>query len=163
RSAKLVDPCLFYNDESKDTVAFEVWYRAIKNKLEVNRDHFHDDHSAAAYITSHVAGNAASQLLPYLCDSHPNQLTTSKDILSHLWSEYYDPNVEKQALLQFNDLDMKPGQDFREFKNTFVRLAGECHRPKSDWKEEFNRRLTPALQTTLLMSYMDPTVDFEKF
>ncbi|KAK1754319.1 hypothetical protein QBC47DRAFT_414291 [Echria macrotheca] len=40
KSAKMADGPIFYNDKTKDTVTFEVWYHQIENKLEVNADHF---------------------------------------------------------------------------------------------------------------------------
>jgi hypothetical protein len=45
RSAKIPDPPIFYNEEDRDTEDFEQWYRDVENKLEVNGDHFHNNHA----------------------------------------------------------------------------------------------------------------------
>ncbi|KAK3348027.1 hypothetical protein B0H65DRAFT_424055 [Neurospora tetraspora] len=43
KSFKIADPPVYYVNKTKDTVAFEVWYRFVVNKLKVNNDYFADD------------------------------------------------------------------------------------------------------------------------
>ena len=43
RSSKIAEPPVFYADKSKDTVTFEVWHRAVRNKLKINFDYFIDN------------------------------------------------------------------------------------------------------------------------
>jgi hypothetical protein len=163
RSAKLPDPPVFHNDTGKDTMKFEAWHRQLTKKLSVNDDHFADDAAKQAYIESRLGGKAADELMPYLGDTHPEPVDSSKKLLDHLWNEYHDTTRFQQALNDFADLKMEPGDDYQAFKNSFVRLAGETGRAKADWKAEFQHRLTPRLQTSLAVSYADPTVSFEQY
>lgn len=162
KSEKTPDVPVFTGEDTNPET-FEVWYRGVTNKFEVNADRFHSDRAKMAYVEGRLSGKASRNLLPYLRETHPEQITTSEALLDHLYNEYYNPNSAEKAIEAFNDLKMKPGDDYHDFRNEFVRLAGECGRPKRDWKAEFKRRLLPTLQDKLVMSYLDPTVEFEQY
>lgn len=83
RSGKLPDPPVFQNDE-EDRDDFEQWYRDIENKLRTNIDHFHNDQAKQAYIESHLGGKTKRELTPYLRSTHPNPITTSRQLIAHL-------------------------------------------------------------------------------
>ncbi|KAK0716814.1 hypothetical protein B0T26DRAFT_612178, partial [Lasiosphaeria miniovina] len=118
----------------------------IKNKLQINADHYDNDHARQSYIEFRLAGKASHQLEPYLEERHPNQINTSEGLLTWLKNEFRNLNREEEAMDEFTTLQMKPGDDYHTFRNEFVRLAGECRRPRSEWKKKFKRRLTPAMQ-----------------
>jgi len=162
RSGKVPDPPVFYNEEDRDTDDFEEWYRDIENKLEVNADHYPTDRARQAYVESRLGGKAKRDLAPYLRATHPDPVNSSAKLLSHLWAQYNNPNKEQDSLDDYDELKLQ-GRDFLSFKNDFVRLAGECGKPRSSWKTEFNRKLTVGMQKTLLASYLDPTVDFDQY
>jgi hypothetical protein len=133
RSAKLDGPGI-YKGDGNDSVTFEYWFRQVKNNLAVNADYFDDDDAKRIYIESRLGGTAAQDLEPYLEEGHPNQIVTSAQLLTHLWSQYRNPNKSENAIREYSDLIMEPTDDFFRFKNTFVRLAGECRKPKAEWK-----------------------------
>lgn len=145
-----------------DTVTFGVWYCRIQNKLKLNADHFLDDEAKRMYIENRTAGKAAQNLEPYLGDG-PHCLKTSQQLLDHLKSEYYDHKRKEKAILEFNELQFKMSQDFQDFRNAFVRLAGECNRPADIWKQEFNWKLPTDIQNALLFGYSEDTVNFSTF
>ncbi|KAJ2991753.1 hypothetical protein NUW58_g2404 [Xylaria curta] len=133
KSAKVTVP-VFYNDESKDTVKFEVWYRNMKNRITDNADWFLNDRAIRTDIKSHLGGTAAEHLQPYLSDNHPNQLKTSEQLLAHLWDVYHDVNADDKAKTEWRKLDMEKQYTlatFPAFKAEFVRLAGEYCLEKS--------------------------------
>ncbi|KAL2017203.1 hypothetical protein VTK56DRAFT_2410 [Thermocarpiscus australiensis] len=163
RSGKVPDPPVFYNEKDRDTDEFEQWHRDICNKLKVNADHFNDDQARQAYIESRLGGKAKRELAPYLRDTHPEPITTSDRLLTHLWEQYHDPLKSQKSLEAYDDLEMKPGDDYLAFKNDFVRLAGECGKPRASWKHEFNRRLSDSLQRALAGAFLDDTVTFDQF
>ncbi|EGO53832.1 hypothetical protein NEUTE1DRAFT_18726, partial [Neurospora tetrasperma FGSC 2508] len=118
----------------------------IKTKFEVNADHFGNNRQKFGHITNRLAGKAAQALLPYLDSDHPDRLTTSDDLLKYLWEEYHDHSAYEKALAEFNDLEMKYGERFQIFKNTFQRLAGQCRRPRDQWKSDLRRKITKELR-----------------
>lgn len=162
-SAKVADPPVFCAEKDKDTVNFEAWIRQIRNKLDVNKDHFDSDKAKRVYVESRIGGVAANNLQPYLREDNPNKLATLSELLEHLESEYDNPNKKEEARQEFLDLRMDPRGDYAKFKNDFVRLAGETRLAKTEWKAEFKRKLTVLMQNNLVTAYLDSTVDFERF
>jgi hypothetical protein len=163
KSSKVDSAPVFHNEEKRDTVTFEVWYRQICNKLKVNSDHFSNDYAKCVHIESRLGGEAARDLQPYLDDTHPDALTDSEALLDHLWNEYHDHNAQETSNSAFQKLAMSPGDDYTAFKNKFVRLAGECRFPRDQWKAEFKRKLTPLMKNYMTSAYIDPKYDFEGY
>lgn len=163
RSEKAADAPHFYNDKDKDTVTFEVFYRQLTNKLEVNYDHYRNDAARRVYIESRLQGKASSDLQPYLRKGHPDQIQTTEQLLDHLWNEYYDPNARDRAAAQFASLKMKAGDTYKGFRNEFVRLAGECGIARSEYKREFHRRLIPNISRLLAAQYIDESMPFGRY
>lgn len=163
RSAKIADPPVFYNDESKDTVVFASWLRQVKNKLRVNSDHFLSDDAKMVYIEGRLGGKASEDLEPYINETHCEPIKTSEELLKHVYNEYNDHQAADKAIEAFNALDLKVGGDFSAFKNSFVRLAGERGLKRAEWKGEFKRRLPASLQVALAGAYLDKNVDFESY
>lgn len=160
---KVADPPIFHGEKDKDTVGFEAWIRQALNKLAVNGDLFANDRASQSWLEARLGGAAAENLLPYLRESSALQITTTEKLLEHLEQEYRNPNQKRQARDDYEALKMKAGQDYRQFKNDFVRLAGECGEPRANWKDQLKRRLTPKLQTSLASAYIEDAVHFEKF
>ncbi|KAK4095774.1 hypothetical protein N658DRAFT_394608, partial [Parathielavia hyrcaniae] len=106
---------------------------------------------------------AKRELAPYLRDTYPAPINTSSKLLAHLWRQYYDPTTEQMALDEYDNLKLKPGDDFLAFKNDFVRLAGETGKPRSTWKHEFNRKLYDSFQRSMVPSFASPAVTFDQF
>lgn len=163
RSQKAADAPYFYADKDKDTVSFEVFFRQLSNKLEANADYYPTDIAERVYIESRLQGAAASDLQPYLRKGHPDQIQTAEQLLDHLWNEYYDPNVRDKAAKDFADLEMKADMTYKEFRNKFVRLAGECGIPRNDYKREFHRRVLPSISRALAAQYIDDEYSFNRY
>lgn len=162
RSTKVPDPPIWTADKDSK-ITFEVWWRRIDNKLRVNSDHFADDLAMRVYIEGCIGGQAANNLDPYVRDDNPSHIASADELLKHLWNEYHDPNVAEKSLEEFESLRMEPNDDFHKFKNTFVRLAGECGKPRSEWKKEFKRRITTTLQMQLASAFVNPMIGFEEY
>jgi hypothetical protein len=110
-----------------------------------------------------MAGYAFKDLMPYLRETHPDQLTTYSSLMTHLWREYSDPNQDEKALVNFTKLKMKDSDNFDFFKNKFVRMAGECQRPKTEWKRELFQRLPAEYKKQMGAKHRDPTISFESY
>ncbi|KAK3347586.1 hypothetical protein B0H65DRAFT_507647 [Neurospora tetraspora] len=101
--------------------------------------------------------------MPYLRETHPDQLTTYSGLMTHLWRQYHDPNQEENALINFTKLKMKDNDNFDFFKNKFVRMAGECQRPKTEWKRELFQRLPAEYKKQMGAKHRDPSISFESY
>ncbi|KAK4220515.1 hypothetical protein QBC38DRAFT_462538 [Podospora fimiseda] len=126
-------------------------------------DHFDNEKAKCAHIEGRLGGDAARNLAPYLRDGHPDKLDAADKLLDHFWKEYYNPARDEEALDEFEDLVMSKTDDFTQFKNKFVRLAGECCKPKSEWKKELKRRLPIGLANATTAQYLDKNVTFDTY
>lgn len=72
-----------------------------------------------------VGGVAADNLEPYWRPGHPDQIVTTEQLLTHLWDEYSDPSTEENAMEAYDKLVFQRGENYKTFRNDFVRLAGE--------------------------------------
>jgi len=160
KSSKYPDPRVFEGGKGDN---FEYWLRSIQNKFEFNPDHFPTDGHKRMYVESRVGGIAADNLQPYLEGDHPEKIVTHKQLMDHLIGEYRNPNQKEDAYDEFAELKLEPNGDYHEFKTKFVRLAGQLHKPKAEWKLEFKRRLTVALRMACASEYLDPAVTFEQY
>jgi hypothetical protein len=160
KSSKYPDPKVF---EGKKSDNFEYWLRSIQNKFEFNPDHFPAAEHKRMYVESRVGGIAADNLQPYLEGDSPENIVTHKQLKDHLIGEYRNPNQKESAYDEFAELKLDPNGDYHEFKTKFVRLAGQLHKPKAEWKLEFKRRLTVALRIACASKYLDPAVTFEQY
>ncbi|KAK0703163.1 hypothetical protein B0T26DRAFT_838936, partial [Lasiosphaeria miniovina] len=132
------------------------------NKLEANADHFTTDRARMAYIENCLAGTASDTIDPYVSNDHPDPVTTSDGLLDLIWHEWHDPNRLEVAKDEYNELEMKSGSDdYIEFKNNFVRLAGKVHKPKSEWIDEFRRKLHSSFVTAMMPAFLAPDATFE--
>lgn len=93
RSVKFPDPPVWHNDPAEDKeVNFSNWWRKLNNKLINNADHFPTDRHRMGAIEGFLGGKAYTEVSPYLEEGHPNQITTSDELLQWLKDEYDDPN-----------------------------------------------------------------------
>lgn len=169
RSAKVDDPPRFNNHPDGDEMPFDLWMMQIENKLSDNADWFPTDLSAVRYITGRLGGQPARDIVPYVQEDHPERLLTAADMKAHLRQQYEDADRKRKAQNEWDALRMIDPKTYKaekvsyqSFRNAFVRLAGELRKPKSVWKDEFERRLTAILQKTLATYFIDDGIDFNK-
>lgn len=163
RTPRAPDIPKFYNDKDKDEVNFDTWYRMLHEKLEVNADHYLTDASKRIYASNRLGGKAAEDLEPWLDPENPARLTTSEELFKHLRNEYSNPHKKEEARSAFNGLEMQPGDDYHDFRNRFVRLAGQCGEPRDTWKMYFKSKILPSIANTLVLPYADKRLGFEEY
>ena len=56
----------------------------MKNKLEVNADHFANDWARQVYVEGCLGGSVALDLDLYLCEDNPNAIASSEALLKYL-------------------------------------------------------------------------------
>ncbi|KAM7182529.1 hypothetical protein V8F33_014243, partial [Rhypophila sp. PSN 637] len=163
RSAKIDGPPTWDGDATTSKISFEGWYRALENKLLVNKDHFDDEEAMKSYVENRLTGDALDSLLPFLADDHPDKITTLEELLQWLQHEYVDQTAKQKARKDYEKLQMKPSDTLQGFKNDFVRLAGRTKKAKADWKDDFNDKLTVQLRDQMTIAFVNPDVDFNNF
>lgn len=169
RTAKIDDPPAFYAVPSKDKMPFPLWWLHVESKLTDNADWFLTEMSKVRYVTSRLAGAPAIDILPYMSPDNPHHLDSVDAIKKHLHSAYEETDRKRKAQDEWEKLRMGDCKtykaekvDFQLFKNAFVRLGAELRKPKDEWKEAFERRLTATLQKALAAHFLDDDIDFPK-
>ncbi|KAK3334280.1 hypothetical protein B0H65DRAFT_437153, partial [Neurospora tetraspora] len=69
----------------EDDVPFEAWYGLIQDKLEINANYYPTDRDKFLYVKSRLAGYTYRNLIPYLRETHPEQIKTYSSLITHLW------------------------------------------------------------------------------
>lgn len=170
RSAKHTDPTPYHNEKDKDKVPFGMYFMTLVNKLTINHDWYPEEVDRCALIISTLAGKAARDFLPYVQEGNPFRLTTSDEMLKHIWAYGSDVDRPRKAHDEWLALMMAEPKtyesekiDFGVFRNTFTRLAAENQIPPLTWKAEFERRLIAALRRGGAMSFLDDTVKYNDY
>ncbi|KAK0735200.1 hypothetical protein B0T26DRAFT_671373 [Lasiosphaeria miniovina] len=76
--------------------------------------------------------------------------------------EWHNPNRMEKAQDEYDALNMESASDdYVDFKNKFVRLAGKVRKPKSEWINEFHRKLPTTFVTAMMPAFLAPDAMFE--
>jgi hypothetical protein len=145
------------------TIRFNDWRAAVKRKWKANADHYSSEELRFAHLISLVEGEALENLSPMISDDHPDPLETTDAVFAFLDEIYNDPNRVAKAKNEFRELRMQPKQDFHKFHTEFIRLANLAQVPSSEWRYEFNHRLTPRLRSAAVGAFISDSCDFKFF
>lgn len=143
-SERLPDPEKF-NGERKDLRRF---VSQIKEKLTVNLDRFPTPQSRCAYVTSRLAGQPYSQILPYIQDG-VCQLPDYHNILDILERAFGDPNRINNARNELYRL-RQTNREFSTFFAEFQRLALEGEMPEESLPTMLEQAINRELRAMLL-------------
>ncbi|RKF78610.1 hypothetical protein GcM3_062031 [Golovinomyces cichoracearum] len=90
-------------------------------------------------------------------------------MLDHLENQYGDPDRRRKAENDWDNLRMTYPESYGckgdqisyvRLRNCFTRLAAELGHPRKGWKSAFERRIFPTLQKSLVLQFLDDSVDF---
>ncbi len=112
RSAKVADPPLL-TDGTDPT--FDNWKLQLRDKLEVNEDHFPNNRARMAYVFGRTGGDAQTHLRPRYAEESADPFTSEEEIINHLSSIYEDPFKVQNARLNYKVLNMKITETFSTF------------------------------------------------
>jgi hypothetical protein len=133
---------------------FRQWQASVRDRLEVNSDHYQTEHSRRALIWGTTTGLAKSYLEPqYLSDDHGFQ--TADEMISLLSSYFLTGNETEQARNRFDDMQMcekgYTAETFTEFKARFQNAAIQGQVTRSEWFRFMWNKLTPQLRSASAM------------
>ncbi len=112
RSAKVADPPLL-TDGTDPT--FDNWKLQLRDKLEVNADHFPNARARMAYVFGRTGGDAQTHLRPRYAEESADPFTSEEEMIDHLSSIYEDPFKVQNARLDYKVLNMKTTETFLTF------------------------------------------------
>jgi hypothetical protein len=150
RSAKVADPPVLTNGIDP---TFDNWKLQLRDKLEVNADHFPSIRARMAYVFGRTGGDAQTHLRPRYAEESADAFESDEGMVAHLASIYEDPYKVQNARLDYRSLMMKPSETFTEFQTRFLHLAGQARIPTDDLVPDLFDKLTLDLQRAVLPTY----------
>lgn len=158
RSAKLPDPEMFSGDPAEKP-QFRSWKTDMRNKMEVNQDHFLSSKAKVAYVFSRTTGWANTILRPYIETNSP-QISTFENIIRLLTDTFDDPHYVENKKQQFRSLYQR-SKSFAEFHANFITLATDAEVSQKDWFEEMWYRLSDEMRTHLISQKIGMSGNFD--
>jgi hypothetical protein len=148
-SAKAPDP-----EKLTDGVnpTFNTWALEMRDKFEANEDHFVKESVRKGYVYNRTDGDAKKFLTPRYKVTAKDPFTSAQEMLAYLAVIFHDPHHLRTLKNTFQDLVMKPGQHFHEFRTNFIHQADEAQIPADTWFDEMHRRLPLFIQDRLALA-----------
>ena len=88
RSAKVADPPVLTDGTDP---SFDNWRLQLRDKLEVNADHFPNLRTRMAYVFGRTGGDAQTHLRARYAEESADSFTSDAEMVAHLASIYEDP------------------------------------------------------------------------
>jgi Zinc knuckle len=130
RKTQLTEKIYPLDDGSDPT--FVQWRISVRDRLEVNSDHYQTKRAQKALIWGATTGRARSYLEPrYL--SEPIDYHSAEEMIDLLAEYYLTGNERAEKRTAFHSLMMKENETFAEFKSKFISLALQGNVGKSEW------------------------------
>jgi hypothetical protein len=111
---------------------FISWRISIRDRLEVNEDHYPTERARKALVWGATAGQAKEYLQPrYLSESQ--DYTTAQEMIDLLATYFLTGNETEEKRREFHSLKMRDNETFPEFKARFLSLAIQGKVSESEW------------------------------
>ena len=168
-SVKVDDPEKYFNNPDKDTLEFDAWRLGIEARLRDNEGWFSTEEQKINYVMRRLAGNASKDAIPFLKSTNPDKFKDVYEMLDHLEANYGDPDRKRKAEIEWDNLRLVFPETYGSkndkisyvrFRNCFTRLAAKLKRPRYEWKDAFERHVSPTLSKALALQFLDDSIDF---
>jgi len=118
RSQKLLNSSLFTDEKE---FIWDDWQEKIRDKLEINVDHFNNDKAILVYIHSWISEDTVKVILVRLQRGSLNSYSTINDLLDELAQLYDDSDKETNFQREYANLSQEKSK-FSDFYSMFQRL-----------------------------------------
>jgi hypothetical protein len=126
---------------------FRQWQASIKDRLEINSDHYRSERARMALVWGHTSGLAKEYLEPqYLSESDTQRLKSAEAMIDLLKSFFISGNEQAESRSAFDRLQMERGETFLSFKAKFLSAAIKGSVSKSEWSFYLWEKITPSLR-----------------
>ena len=94
---------------------FDNWKLQLRDKLEVNADHFPNARARMAYVFGRTSRDAQTHLRPRYAEELADPFTSKEEIINYLSSIYEDPFKVQNTRLNYKVLNIKITETFLTF------------------------------------------------
>jgi hypothetical protein len=128
---------------------FRQWQASVKDRLEINSDHYRSERARMALVWGHTSGLAKEYLEPqYLSESESDdqRFKNAEEMIDLLKSFFISGNEQAESRSAFHRLQMERGEAFPSFKAKFLSAAIKGSVSKSEWSFYLWEKITPSLR-----------------
>jgi hypothetical protein len=126
---------------------FRQWQASIKDRLDINSDHYRTERARMALVWGHTSGSAKEYLEPqYLSESDLEQFKNAEEMIDLLKSFFISGNEQAESRAAFHRLQMEKGETFPAFKAKFLSAAIKGSVGVSEWSFYLWEKITPSLR-----------------
>jgi hypothetical protein len=126
---------------------FRQWQASIKDRLEINSDHYRSERARMALVWGHTSSLAKEYLEPqYLAESSDQRFISAEAIIDLLKSFFISGNEQAESRSAFHRLQIEKGETFPAFKAKFLSAAIKGSVSKLEWSFYLWEKITPSLQ-----------------
>ena len=145
------------SDGSQPT--FRQWQASIKDRLDINSDHYRSERARMALVWGHTEGLAKEYLEPrYLYDD--KRFANAEEMITLLETFFLSGNEQAEQRSAFHRLQMEKGETFPAFKARFLSTAIKGHVSESEWFFYLWEKITPNLRVPNLGFKLNWNNDF---
>lgn len=131
--------------DNGDNPTFAQWRITIRDRFEVNTDHYPDERARKALVWGTTTGTAREYLEPrYLSESY--EFKTANEMVDLLATYFLTGNETEEKRRDFHALQMNERESFTDFKARFISLAIQGNVTNSEWFFYCWEKLTPQLR-----------------
>lgn len=126
---------------------FLQWRASIRDRLDINADHYRNERARMALVWGHTAGTAKEYLEPqYLATSDRLRFKNAEEMIELLASFFLSGNEAAEYRTAFQRLEMTSKETFPAFKARFISAAirGNVHR--DEWAMYLWEKITASLR-----------------
>jgi hypothetical protein len=126
---------------------FRQWQASIRDRLDINSDHYRSERARMALVWGHTSGLAKEYLEPqYLSESDNLRFKDAEEMIDLLKSFFISGNEQAESRTAFHRLQMEKGETFTSFKAKFLSAAIQGSVSKSEWSFYLWEKITPSLR-----------------
>jgi hypothetical protein len=126
---------------------FLQWRASIRDRLDINADHYRNERARMALVWGHTASTAKEYLEPqYLATSDSLRFKNAEEMIELLASFFLSGNEAAEYRTAFQRLEMTSKETFPAFKARFISAAirGRVHR--DEWAMYLWEKITASLR-----------------
>jgi len=149
---------------------FQQWHSAILDKLRVNGDWYvgatqeDTERDQVAYMRTRTSGAAYQTISALLRALQTKQEAVTVDyVLDRMEKNFGNPHERLDARNQFRHLFLRNSSNFREFQQTFFRLAQEQELPADQWVQEFHEKIPHSLRSHMVVYRSQYMYDYDSY
>ena len=135
-----------------DEVEYEDWEIQVRDRFEVNYDHFLSESAKIVFMCNSIGGEALGHVRPRREKGTSDPYTTPQDVFDHLASIYGEVDRAGKARREYRNTYQGSSGRFAAFKSNMLRLAGILKYHNDQVRDDICDQMAPRLKDALIVN-----------